>query len=132
MERDTSLGFVGLVGWGWVGHARTNNYIYIFNKYIIKIYIIRTYVIRAPLPAVVLDAGGEGLEAEDARARVEEVPHVIEVVERHQVRPQNALCWLVDRLCGFAGEETPRDEAAETAIEFESRVCISQSRKRRT
>jgi uridylate kinase len=42
-------------------------------------------------PAVVLDAGGEGLEAEDARARVEEVPHVVKVVERHQVRPQDAL-----------------------------------------
>lgn len=38
--------------------------------------------------------GGVGLQSQDARARVLEVPHVVEVVERNQISAQHAMQQL--------------------------------------
>lgn len=51
-----------------------------------------------------LDAGGEGLQAQDAGAGVEEVPDVVKVVEGDQVGAQDALLnkWVGNQRKGLA------------------------------
>ena len=43
------------------------------------------------VPSVVLDAGGKRLQAENPGAGIEEVPHVVKVVEGDEVGTQDAL-----------------------------------------